>query len=165
MARAHNATGRSRQKLSNFVALEHYLLDCPAWRSLSLAARCALVEIARHYRPGINGRLAMSARGLADALPISRQTGTRILNELANRGFIEVVRPGGFNVKAGEGRATEWRLTLYRCDVTGEPPSRAFMRWHAGKIQFTASPESQVGLTRGPSSVSAQQNCRKVALS
>jgi DNA-binding HxlR family transcriptional regulator len=165
MASKHDKTGRSRRKLSSFIALEHYLLDCPAWRTLSLAGRSALIEIARHYRPGVNGRLAMSARGLADALPISRQTGTRALKELADRGFIEQVKAGGFNVKSGEGRATEWRLTMHPCDVTGQTPSRAFMRWHAGKIHFTASPESQVGLTREPRSADAQQNCRKVALS
>lgn len=165
MASKQDKKGRSRRKLSNFVALEHYLLDSPAWRTLSLPARCALLEIARHYKPGVNGRLAMSARGLAEALPISRQTGTRALKELADRGFIEQVRAGGFNVKSGEGRATEWRLTMYHCDVSGQTPSRAFMRWQAGKIHFTASPQGQVGLTRGPGLPAAQQNCRKVALS
>jgi hypothetical protein len=145
--------------------LEHYLLNSPAWRSLSLAARSAFIEIASLYVPGRNGRIAMSARRLADALPISRTTAARALQDLAARGFIEAVKAGGFNVKSGEGRATEWRLTLYKCDVTGATASRAFMRWQDGKIHFTVSPESQVGLTRGPGFDIAEQNCRKVALS
>jgi hypothetical protein len=145
--------------------LEHYLLNSPAWRSLSLAARSVFIEIARNYVPGRNGRLAMSARMLAEALPISRATAARALQDLAARGFIEPVRPGGFNMKAGEGRATEWRLTLHKCDVTGERASRAFMRWQDGKIHFTVSPESQPGLTGGPGFDAAQQNCQKVALS
>jgi hypothetical protein len=145
--------------------LEHYLLNSPAWRSLSLAARSAFIEMARNYVPGRNGRLAMSARMLAEALPISRATAARALQDLAARGFIEAVRPGGFNMKAGEGRASEWRLTLHKCDVTGENASRAFMRWQDGKIHFTVSPESQFGLTRGPGWRGMRQDSQKVALS
>ncbi|WP_421695014.1 hypothetical protein [Aestuariivirga sp.] len=164
MSRKHNRTGRTRHA-ARFVMLEHYLLNSPAWRSLSLAARLAFIEMARLFVPGRNGRLAMSGRMLAEALPISRATAARALQELTARGFIEAVKPGGFNMKAGEGRATEWRLTLHKCDVTGERPSRAFMRWQDGKIHFTVSPESQPGLTGGPRLDAAQQYCRKVALS
>ena len=92
----------------------------------------------------------MSARQLAELLPVSRATAARALQDLAARGFIEAVRPGGFNMKAGEGRATEWRLTLHKCDVTGEAASKKFMRWQDGKIHFTVSPESHPGLTRRP---------------
>jgi DNA-binding transcriptional regulator YhcF (GntR family) len=164
MTRKHNRTGRTRHA-ARFVMLEHYLLNSPAWRSLSLAARSVFIEIARNYVPGRNGRLAMSARMLAEALPISRSTAARALRELVVKGFIEVVRPGGFNMKVGEGRATEWRLTLHKCDVTGETASRAFMRWQDGKMHFTVSPESQSGLTGGPGLAGAQHYCRKVALS
>ena len=127
--------------------LEHYLLNSPAWRSLSLVARCAFIEISKLFVPGRNGRLAMSARQLAELLPVSRATATRALHDLAARGFIEAVKPGGFNMKTGEGRATEWRLTLFKCDVTGEAASKKFMRWQDGEIHFTASPESHPWLT------------------
>lgn len=40
-------------------------------------------------------------------------------------------------MKAGKGRAAEWRLTLHKCDVTGEKVSCAFMRWQDGKMHFT----------------------------
>ena len=145
--------------------LEHYLLNSPAWRSLSLAARAVFIEMARSYVPGRNGRLAMSARMLAEGLPISRATAARALQDLAARGFIEAVRPGGFNMKAGEGRATEWRLTLHKCDVTGERASRAFMRWQGDTIHFTVSPESHPGLTRGPRLNGLGPHSQKVALS
>ena len=140
MASKHNQTGRSKRKLGDFVALEHYLLDCPAWRTLPLAGRCIFITIARLYNGRNNGRLAMSARTLAELLPISRQTGSRMLKELTRRGFIEAVRTGAFNVKSGEGRATEWRLTMLQCNVNGDRPSRAFMRWQDGKFHLTASP-------------------------
>jgi hypothetical protein len=164
MSRKHNRTGRTRHT-ARFVMLEHYLLNSPAWRSLSLAARLAFIEMARLFVPGRNGRLAMSARMLAETLPISRATAARALQDLTARGFIEAVKLGGFNMKAGEGRATEWRLTLHKCDVTGEKATRAFMRWQDGKMHFTVSPESQPGLSGGPGLDDAQQYCRKVALS
>lgn len=165
MTRKQNKTGRSKGSASRFVMLEHYLLNSHAWRSLSLSARCAFIEISRLYSPGNNGRLAVSGRMLADALFVSRQTATRTLDDLESHGFIEVVKRGGFNMKSGAGRASEWRLTLHKCDVTGAKPSRAFMRWQAGKIHFTASPEGHVGPTREPRLADAQQYCRKVALS
>ena len=157
MTRKHNKTGRTKGSASRFVMLEHYLLNSHAWRSLSLPARCAFIEISRLYSPGNNGKLAVSGRMLADALSVSRQTATRALDDLENRGFIEVVKPGGFNIKAGAGRATEWRLTLHKCDVTNAKPSRAFTCWQAGSFHFTASPKSHVGRTREPRLTDAQQ--------
>ena len=165
MARKHDATGRSRRQLSPFVALERYLLNSPAWKSLSLPARCAFIELGYLFDGSNNGRIALSARTLAERLSISRATATRALANLAGRGFIEAVRAGGFNIKSGVRRSTEWRLTSYRCDVTGAAPARVFMRWQDGKIHFTASPESHTGFTREPPNADAQQNCRKVALS
>lgn len=163
MARKHNATGRSRRRLTPFIALEHYLLNCPAWTSLSLAARCTFLELLRVYDGSNNGRLIMSARMLDERLPVSRATAARALKELQNRGFLEPVRPGGFNVKSGQRRASEWRVTCYRCDVTGALPAKTFMRWQTGKIHLAVSSESHSGLTREPAKTVAQQNCRLVA--
>ena len=112
MARKHNNTGRSRRQLSPFVALERYLLNSPAWRSLSPPARCTFIELGNLYDGSNNGRIALSARTLAERLPISRATATRALNDLADRGFIEPVRIGGFNIKSGARRSTEWRLSM-----------------------------------------------------
>jgi hypothetical protein len=165
MASRHNSTGRSKRKLSSFIAIERYIFECPAFRSLSLVARCAFIEVGNLYDGTNNGRIALSARTLADRLPVSRATATRGLNELVDKGFIEPVRAGGFNIKSGVKRATEWRLTNYRCDVTGERPLKPFMRWQDGKFHFTASSESHTGLTREPPKAIAQQYCRKVATS
>ena len=84
----------------------------PAWRSLSLAARLPSSKWPACLCRDGTERLAMSARMLAETLPISRATAARALQDLAARGFIEAVKLGGFNMKAGVGRATEWRLTL-----------------------------------------------------
>jgi hypothetical protein len=145
MTREHNKTGRSRRILGRFLALQHYLLGSLAWKSLSLPARCTFIELARTFNGSNNGRLAMSARMLSQEMPISRQTGQRALVELEQRGFISRIRPGGFNVKSGIGRATEWRLNDWRCDVTGEPPSKAFMRWQGGQRDSAASRQRRAG--------------------
>ena len=147
MTRKHDATGRSRQKLTPFLALERYVFNSPAFRSLSLPARAAYFEMLNLYSGSNNGRIAMSANVLAGKLKTGRATASRALLELEAKGFIEPVRRGGFNMKAGTRRATEWRLTSYRCDVTGERPTKTFMRWQNGKIHFAVSSQSNSGLT------------------
>ncbi len=156
MAQKTNKTGRSKGTFSPFIALERYIKASPAWQSLSLAARCAYWELLDIYSGSNNGRIALSARGLAERLPVSRATAARALLELTNRGFIETTRPGGFNLKTGARRASEWRLTRFRCDLTGELPTKKFMQWQDGKFHFTASPESNNGLTREPLNTSTK---------
>ena len=129
MARKHDLTGRSRNTLSPFIALERYIKASPAWQSLSLAARCAYLEFLDLYDGRNNGRIALSAKMLAARLPIGRATASRAVAELVDRGFVEVTRQGAFSVKHGDRRATEWALTRYRNDATGALPSKAFMRW------------------------------------
>ncbi|WP_373505993.1 helix-turn-helix domain-containing protein [Aestuariivirga sp.] len=150
MTSSSNKTGRSKTKMSSFIAIERYILKCDAWRSLSPNARATILEILQIYNGSNNGKLAMSARTLSERLPLSRSTTARVLKELLAHGFIEQVRPGGFNIKSGDRRSTEWRLTWFHCDVTRAPPSRLFMRWSQGKFHFTVSSESHPGLTREP---------------
>jgi hypothetical protein len=150
MKRKHNSTGRSRGQLSSFVALERYMLHSPAWKSLSPPARCAFLELCNLYNGSNNGRIALSARTLSELLSVSRATAGRVFKDLESRGFIEAVRQGGFNIKTGVRRSTEWRLTIQRCDVTCEKATKAFMRWQDGKIHFTASPQSHNDLTTEP---------------
>tara|TARA_R110000824_G_scaffold399843_1_gene606005 strand:- start:94124 stop:94552 length:429 start_codon:yes stop_codon:yes gene_type:complete len=142
--------------MRDFIALEGYMLNSPAWRSLSLNARCAFLELLSIYNGRNNGRIALSARSLADRLPISRATAARAFNELESKGFIEAVRKCAFNIKSGQARATEWRLTIHFCDVTNERPSKRFMHWQAGKFHLAASCESQSGFTREPQTLTAQ---------
>ena len=163
MARNQDKKGRSRGKLSSFIALERYITAAPAWQSLSLAARCGYMELLDIYNGSNNGTIALSARMLSERLHISRATAARALNELTARGFIEATRAGGFNIKSGERRATEWRLNRYQCNLTGQVPSQQYMRWKDGKILFTVSPESHSGLTREPQTANAQQCFNNVA--
>jgi DNA-binding transcriptional regulator YhcF (GntR family) len=164
MARNQDKKGRSKGRLASFIALERYITAAPAWQSLSLAARCGYLELLDIYNGSNNGTIALSARMLSDRLRVSRATAARALNDLTARGFIEATRAGGFNLKSGERRATEWRLNRYKCDLTGQVPSQQYMRWKDGKIHFTVSPESHTGLTREPLTATAQQCFNNVAL-
>jgi hypothetical protein len=101
-------------------------LELPAWRELSLAARCLLVEMIAWYRPGENGRLEWSVRRVAEVLRVSKSTASVALIELETIGWIEVTRAGSFSRK---GRASRYALAMYANDVTGEPATHTFERW------------------------------------
>jgi hypothetical protein len=119
--------GRGGSLHGPFVALPHYLLKSPAWRSLSSVERCSFLEVLYRYNGHNNGRIAISARILAAEVHISRTTATRALSRLCGCGFLEVIRPGSFSCKFK--RAAEYRVTHLRCDATGVVPSKAFLRW------------------------------------
>jgi hypothetical protein len=133
--------------LGSFVAIPNFLRQSLAWRTLMPVPRAAFVELVGVYNGVNNGWLAMSARTLGAAINVSRATAARALKELTERGFIEQTRPSAFSCKVR--LASEWRLTLYRCDRTGELPSKAFMRWRPNE-QDTASSGRHQGSARTP---------------
>ncbi len=113
-----------------------------AWQSLSCVARALYVEIASRYGgPGSNnGKLHYSIRAAAKALGVSKTTAAKAFADLQDRGFIEAMMVGGFNVK--NRRATEWRLTAHASDISTQIATKDFERWHppGEKIQNTVPP-------------------------
>jgi hypothetical protein len=109
-----------------FVQLFKYMLRSPAWLALSATAKAAYVQLASRYDGVNNGTLALSARTLAHELNVSQSTARRALIELEDAGFIETAKIGAFARR--NRKASEYRLTAYRCDVTGELPTKKFMR-------------------------------------
>lgn len=122
----HNKTGRSK-KGPPFVKLPWYLVDSPAWRSLTPAARAVYVELARVYNGRNNGTLALSVRDAAAGCRINKDTAGKAFRELQDRGLVERVTEGRFSLKIRH--AAEWRLTVEVCNKTGAMASKAFMRW------------------------------------
>ena len=94
--RKTNKIGRGSNALSDFVALERYLLKSMAWRSLTPLARAAYVEIAYSYDGGNNGRIQMSTIALASRVGMGKSSAARALNELLAKGFIEVTKHSSF---------------------------------------------------------------------
>jgi hypothetical protein len=125
--RTDRAKVRRRHDGPNFVRLFCYMLDCPAYVSLSSSARAAFVEVKRGYNGSNNGRIVLSARDLATRLGCHRDTASHALQELIDKGFIEPRIKGAYSVKFR--RATEWRLNDQRCDADGVRQSQAFLKW------------------------------------
>ena len=126
MPNRQNKKGRSRFG-PPFVQLPKFMLDSPAWLALSPPARAAYVELERVYNGANNGMIAMSVRRLAKRLRCSKTTAGRVLIDLEDAGFIETVEMGCFSRK--NRRASEYRLTIHHCDLSGHRPSKKFMQW------------------------------------
>jgi hypothetical protein len=144
MSRRHNNTGRSTST-GRYVALNHWLMRTAAWRSLDCVARCAYVEVvSRYVGPGTNnGHISYSVREMAEALNVSKGTAQRALDKLQARGFIVCMKKGAFSLKLRH--ATEWRLTEYMCDATGQLATKEFAAWQPERIQNPVSPEGPNG--------------------
>ena len=144
--RTGRAKRRRRHDGPNFIQLYRYMLDCPAYVSLSPWARAALIEVIRGYNGSNNGKIILSVRTLADRLGCHRDTACDALQELIDKGFIAPRIKGAFSVKFR--RATEWRLNDRRCDATGVRQSQAFLKWQ-GPEQPTAKSKTRSDRT-GP---------------
>lgn len=137
---------RKGSKSPPFVMMQKYLLTSAAWRSLrgaagGIAVR-AYLELACRYDGCNNGQLHLSIREIATLLGCTPRMASSAMQLLRDRGFIEIARHSGFNVKDRRRQASEYRLTVYPCDVTHKLPSKAFMKWQPAtpKKHFTVSP-------------------------
>ena len=133
MPNNQNRTGRAKRRRRydgpKFIQLFRYMLDCPAFVSLSPYGRAGLIEVIRGYNGSNNGKIILSVRDLARRLGCHRDTACGALQELVDRGFIEKRIKGAFSVKFK--RATQWRLNDRRCNATGVQQSQAFLKWHS----------------------------------
>jgi hypothetical protein len=120
---------RKNGKSPPFVMLPKYMITSAAWCSLSGIAMAAYVELGRRYDGTNNGRLHLSAGELSVLRRCSKDTAARGLRELVEKGFADVVKASGFNIKDRTAQAAEYRLTLFHCDVTRHLPSKEFMKW------------------------------------
>lgn len=110
------------------VRLPHFMLNSLAWRSLSPVARCVYVEASAFYRGDNNGWIALPIRLLSERIGVAKDTISRAISELDDRGFIQATYIGRFTRK--DRRASEYRLTLHACDKDlGRSATRDFMSW------------------------------------
>lgn len=117
---------RTRGKTERFVSLRHWLLDSPAWLSLSCNARALYVQIAKRYNGANNGCISYSVREAYKELKISKSTAFRAFRVLQDRGFIVCRKKGAFSWKVVN-EASEWRLTEYANDCPPEHATKEFM--------------------------------------
>ena len=114
-----------KEKQDRYIRLHHYLLKTSAWLGLSAGARAVYVQVAFRYNGSNNGRIAYSVRDAAAECRVNKDTASRAFKELVDGGFIEATRYGGLTRKTR--LASEWRLTEYRCDLTGSLSTKPFM--------------------------------------
>lgn len=112
-----------------FVQLFHWVMDTPAWRDLDTTARSLYLELKRHYSGTNNGSVGLGCRQAAEALGVHYSTASRAFRSLCEHGFIVPVTPGRFG--NGYHLATEWLLTEYFDNQTGEPARKDFLKWSA----------------------------------
>ncbi|WP_420408286.1 hypothetical protein [Hoeflea sp.] len=122
MSGKHKRKGKSK-----FVMIDGYVKRSDAWKALTPVERNAYIEVKWRYDGTNNGRIGLGCRELGEELNMSRGTADRALLGLQSKGFIAKAKSSGFNVKNRS--ATEWRLTEYACDVSGELPTKDFTRW------------------------------------
>ncbi|WP_192384094.1 hypothetical protein [Mesorhizobium silamurunense] len=116
-----------RKGKAKFLLIEGYLIRSTAWQHATPNDRALYLELKWRYDGFNNGRIGLSIRDAADALGIGKNAVSMSFSNLQSKGFVAVVTKGAFSVKVK--RATEWLLTEYKCDVTGELPRKDFMRW------------------------------------
>ncbi len=155
MSKRHRRKNQGRST-SPFVMLHWHLLDSRGWHELSLHARGAYLELCRLYNGENNGRLGLSARRLASLVPCDKATASRALRELEDAGFIQTMRLGAFARK--DRLASEYRLTNFTCDVTGDLPTRSWNRlpWRPSEGQsrsYRTGAKTAHSGSRTPSSV------------
>lgn len=122
---------KKRAKAERYVRLTHRMMQTKAWQSLDSSARAVYLELAMIYTGTNNGRIGLSVRQAAQAIQVSPATAARALSVLQERGFIVATAKGRFDRQR---HATEWRLTEFKCDLTGQPASRDFEDWTTADI-------------------------------
>jgi hypothetical protein len=132
-AKAQWIKGRGRKKGQPFVQLPRYIKRSQAWHDLSLAARCALIELIDRHSGINNGMIGLGVRELAAALRSSKDTASSALVELDNSGLARPVTGGHWKGK----RATERRLTWIVCAKTGELPIRSWAPYQVSDLKDT----------------------------
>jgi hypothetical protein len=114
-----------------YVRLFYRMMETEAWRSLDGTAISIYLQLAKRYCGNNNGRIALSARQAAQAAHVSKDTAARAIATLQDRGFIVPITKGRFPFRL---HATEYRLTEFRCDLTGQPASRDYEYWTTAAI-------------------------------
>jgi hypothetical protein len=131
-----------RGSIPRFVWLRFWLIDTPAWRSLSCNARVLYVQLARKYNGRNNGRISYSVREASQELNIGKTAAVGAFQALQDRGFIVCTKKGAFSWKT-VCEASDWRLTEYDNHFPPEHASKEFMRWQPPEPDSNEAPKSR----------------------
>lgn len=116
-AKQQKMRGRSGKR--QFLMLFRNVKRSAAYHGLSVYGRAALIELVDRYTGCNNGMIGLGVRELAYELGCSQDAAGRALRDLDDAKLAHPVMVGVWRGR----RASEWRLTFYRCDKTGELPT------------------------------------------
>jgi hypothetical protein len=85
--------GRDGKKLSRFIALPWEVVDSPAWRELTNAARVAYIHMKRKVVNSHPGEITLSFKEMEPIM--QRRTFADALTLLEEKGFIKKTQRGG----------------------------------------------------------------------
>lgn len=123
------AKGRSSSKRDKkHVRIYVTMLDSPAWLSLSAHAQCVYIRIKQRYKgkeTDNNGQIPLSVREAGQYCHVSKNTGSKAIDELIDKGFIKVGIDSSFANKIG--RSRRWILTDE--PYKGKPPTNEWRDW------------------------------------
>ena len=155
MAKFKRRTPRQRYDASH-VRFYAWMMNSPAYRSLSALGRALLVELYALYNGLNNGDLFLSVRDAALRLNVSKTTVAPVFKEVESRGFIRARQRGSFAWK--ERHATSWILTEF--SFAGQPPTKDFMRWTPGpEIQKPVRKAGQTVQAFGLKKAQRKEDC------
>jgi len=115
---------RRRHSKRKFVQIWHEVIQSPAYQSLSVYAKAALIEICDRYNGTNNGRISFSVREIAERLHTGRHQAHRAMADLEEHGLAIRERLGWFS--PDHGHATEWRITF---QPTEKPATNEYRTW------------------------------------
>lgn len=105
--------------------------ESPAYRDLSMPARCLLLEFQHIFRPTRNGQLSISVQQAMERLGCAKQTAQDAFRELTEHGFIKLKE----HERWQERMAREWILTFER--LNNHEPTDDWKEWKPGEPVFT----------------------------
>lgn len=108
--RGNCAVARTRRRdfkrRGGVLAIPREMIRSPAYRRLSLPARCLIVELQDVWRPDVTS-IHYSVRRVAARLGVSKDTASRAFAELETLGFVRLAEESNWY----SGKARNWALT------------------------------------------------------
>lgn len=148
----HDAKGRSKGD-GSFVMVFNHMLNTPAGLSLSPHEMAVLIRVMQFYKGENNGKIFLSARHAGKLANMNKNTAAKVLTALVDKGFLEVITPGGFSTNGG--KATCYEITCYPARK-GKPAKNTFQSWRP------FDDKNIVVLKQGRSSMKSRPPCMKL---
>jgi hypothetical protein len=108
-------------------------MDLPAWATLTPVAQALLVNLLTRYRPLEPNAFEISDREATRLINCARNTASKALADLVDRGWMRVVRVGRIRGPKAK-RASVYALTAFPEEL-GAPAAKDFLRWQPHPIQ------------------------------